>query len=143
VTIPERRHNAASSARFFCPLQVAVRAALLFCFMAALAPALPAGEKPKSAGKAKADYALIFGTVWGADSLPVQGVRVKIRRADQKKARWELVSDRRGEFAQRVPAGTADYVVWAEPAGKKGPKAETKVHIDNDERADIGLHLAE
>ena len=64
------------------------------------APAHQGPEKP---------YALIFGTVWGPDDRPVYGVKVKIRRADQKKARWELFSDHHGEFAQRVPVGPADY----------------------------------
>ena len=36
-------------------------------------------------------YALIVGTVWGPDDRPVYGVKVKIRRADQKKAKWELI----------------------------------------------------
>jgi hypothetical protein len=93
-------------------------------------------------------YALIFGTVWGPDDRPVYGVHVKIRRADQKRAKWELYSDHRGEFAQRLPAGKADYVVWADLKGFKllegkqlKPGDEVAVHIDGDERADIGLHL--
>lgn len=93
-------------------------------------------------------YALIFGTVWGPDNRPVYAVKVKIRRADQKKAKWELYSDHSGEFAQRLPTGAADYVVWADLKGYKSsdgrqlqPGDEVKVHIDNDERADIGLHL--
>jgi len=78
----------------------------------------------------------------------VHGVKVKIRRVNEKKARWELYSDHSGEFAQRLPAGKTDYVVWADlkdyklPSGKHlraGP--EVTVHIENDERADIGLHL--
>ena len=90
-----------------------------------------------------APYALIFGTVW-KDKVPAYGVRVKIRRANEKKARWEQVSDHNGEFAQRVPAGTADYVVWADVKAPKGkPRPETKVHIDNDERTDIAVHLTE
>ena len=91
--------------------------------------------------RAEKPYALIFGTVYGPDYRHVYGVRVKIRRADQKKARWELYSDHQGEFAQRVPAGAADYVVWAEPEGKHAPTAEAKIHVENDERVDIGLHL--
>jgi hypothetical protein len=93
-------------------------------------------------------YALIMGTVWGPDDRPVYGVKVKIRRADQKKAKWELMSDHSGEFAQRLPAGKADYVVWADTKGLKllnGKKLalapEVTVHIQSDERADIGLHL--
>jgi len=99
----------------------------------------PSKEKPT---------ALIFGTVWDPDSRAVYGVKVKIRRADEKKYRWELYSDHRGEFAQRVPAGKADYVVTADLKGFKPPPGkhlqpvqEVTVHIENEERADIGLHL--
>lgn len=90
------------------------------------------------------NYALIFGTVWAPDGRPAHGVKVKIRRANEKKSRWELMSDRRGEFAQRVPAGKAEYVVWADikvPKGKEKPQVTVKV--ENDERADISLHLTE
>jgi len=92
--------------------------------------------------RAEKPYALIFGTVYAPDNRPAYGVRVKIRRADKNKAHWELYSDHQGEFAQRVPAGAADYVVWAEPEGKHAAKTEVKVHVENDERVDIGLHLS-
>lgn len=94
-------------------------------------------------------YALIFGTVWGPDSRPLYGIKIKIRRESDERARWEVVSNHRGEFAQRVPAGKQDYVVWADlkgvtsAAGKPLRAEEVKVHIDNDERADIGVHLTE
>jgi hypothetical protein len=96
-------------------------------------------------------YALIFGTVWSPDDHPVYGVKVKIRLADQKKAKWELISDHNGEFAQRVPAGKATYIVWVEAKDLKGfklggggtlqPGPEVTVQIANDERQDIGVHL--
>jgi hypothetical protein len=114
------------------------------CFLQATA-ADTASEAKKHLEK---PYALIFGTVWGPDSHPLYAVKVKIRRAQDKKARWELHSDHNGEFAQRLPAGQADYLVWADLDDYKslngkqlraGP--EIKVHIENDERADIGLHL--
>jgi hypothetical protein len=105
--------------------------------------AVSASPAAKDKQDVKKNYALIFGTVWNAQNRPVYGVHVKIRRADEKKARWNLVSDHHGEFAQRVPAGAADYIVWAELPKHKGPVAETKVHIENDERSDIGLHLTE
>jgi hypothetical protein len=92
----------------------------------------------------KVDYALIFGTVWGPDNRPVYGVPVKIRRADEKKTRWETASDHHGEFAQRVPTGKADYVIWADvkvPKGKQKP--QVTVHIENNERVDTSLHLTE
>ncbi len=93
-------------------------------------------------------YALIFGTVWSPEGNPVYGVTVKLRRARDKHARWEVVSNHRGEFAQRVPAGKNEYIVWADVKSFKttegvryGAAQEVHVAIDNDERADIGLHL--
>jgi len=91
--------------------------------------------------RAEKPYALIFGTVYAPDNRPVYGVRVRMRRAAEKKAHWELYSDHQGEFAQRVPAGAADYIVWAEPGGKHAPVQEVKVHVEKDERVDISLHL--
>jgi hypothetical protein len=98
-------------------------------------------------GKQEKPYALIFGTVWGPDERPVYGVKIKIRRDGEKKARWEQYSDHSGEFAQRVPAGKQDYVIWADLKGLKSTTGhplrgeEVKVHVDGDERADTGLHL--
>ena len=108
-------------------------------------PATAAAKGPHDKPK---PYALIFGTVWAPDNRPLYGVKIKIRRADQKKARWELYSDRNGEFAQRLPPGRADYLVLPDlkgynpPVGKQlQPGEEVKVHIQGDERVDIGLHL--
>jgi hypothetical protein len=102
------------------------------------------GRQPAQSG----DYALIFGTVWSPDDHPLAGVRVKIRRAGEKKARWEAYSNRRGEFAQRVPVGKQEYIVWADTKGYKSPNGrhlqpgpEVTVRIESNERADIGLHL--
>ena len=88
-------------------------------------------------------YALLAGTVWSPAGQAVPGVKVKIRRAGDKKAGWELVTNSRGEFVQRLPAATADYIVWVERKGHKGPMAERTLHFTNDERLDIGLHLTE
>ena len=113
--------------------------------LALLAPApvsLPAAASPPD--EKKTDYALIFGTVWAPDGRTIYGVPIKIRRAEDKKARWETMSDHRGEFAQRVPVGKADYIIWADvkvPKGKEKP--QVKVHIENNERVDTGLHLTE
>ena len=88
------------------------------------------------------DYALIYGTVWGPDDHPVAGVPITIRRTSGKKAKWQLTSDRNGEFAQRVPPGGQDYLVVADIKVAKGqPQPQTTVHIDDDERKDISLHL--
>jgi hypothetical protein len=104
---------------------------------AAADPAAAEQRKPQ-------DYALIVGTVWGPDNRPVAGIPIKIRRATDKKPKWELMSDARGEFAQRVPTGTQDYVIQADVKTPKGqPKPEITVRIDDNERKDVGLHLTE
>jgi hypothetical protein len=88
------------------------------------------------------DYALIIGTVWGPDNRPVAGIPIKIQSATGKKAKWELVSDQRGEFAQRVPVGRQDYTIQAEIKTPKGePKPEITVQIEDNERKDVSLHL--
>jgi hypothetical protein len=93
-------------------------------------------------------YALIAGTVWGPDDRPVYGVTVKIRRASDKKPKWEVYSDHHGEFAQRVPAGESDYILTADLKHFKSADGQplhlvqdVTVHIYNDEREDTGLHL--
>jgi hypothetical protein len=117
---------------------------VLFSFGLANSSLALSQDSGTSKDKAKADYALIAGTVWDANDRPAYGIPVKIRRADDKpkKVRWELMSDHSGEFAQRVPPGQADYIIWADIKTKKGqPKPETRVHIDNDERIETSLHL--
>lgn len=116
-----------------------------------LAPILASAQTTAGPAKFKPKpYAVIFGTVWDPEGHTLYGVTVKIRRADdkEKKVRWEVYSNHTGEFAQRVPAGNGDYVVWADLKGYKLPTgqklklaAPVTVHIDDDERADIGLHL--
>jgi len=110
---------------------------------AAVLELVPLAQSSKSAEQAaKRDYALIYGTVWGPDDHAVAGIPINIRRASDKKPRWQLVSDRNGEFAQRVPVGDQDYVVQANIKTPKGqPKPEVTIHIENNERKDVGIHL--
>jgi hypothetical protein len=121
--------------------------ALWMLLLGSGAPVAAAFSSPQSASNKSAaaqDYALIFGTVWGANDRPVGGIPIKIRRATDKKPKWELVSDRNGEFAQRVPAGTMDYVIQADVKTAKGqPKPEITVQISDNERKNVGLHLSE
>jgi hypothetical protein len=124
---------------------------LLCFFFTMLGPnALPGANASPSSKKLKPTdpYALIFGTVWDPDNHPVYGITVKIRRVPDKKPKWQVYSDHSGEFAQRVPAGKADYVVWADLKGVKTKEGQplhlaeqVPVHVEYDERVDIGLHL--
>lgn len=129
-------------------------ACLAICVLLALLPSSVAASKEKP--KKEKPYALIFGTAFGPNDRPLYGVKITIRPEKKKHPSWELMSDHRGEFAQRVPARANDYVVHGEaeyaPMGDDGKpqlskkvrlKGETRVHIDNEERRDISLHLTE
>lgn len=107
----------------------------------------PQKEKP---------YALIFGTAFGPNDRPLYGVKITIRPQKKKHPSWDLISDHRGEFAQRVPPGPGDYVIHGEaeyaPMSEDGKpqlskkmrlKGDTKVHVENEERLDISVHLTE
>jgi hypothetical protein len=149
VTIPRlgRHGRSLPTFTFHSRFPGAISRLLLILLCLSPVAAISSGAAPPDQ-KGEKPYALIYGTVWGPDSRPIYGVKVKIRRADQKKARWELYSDHEGEFAQRVPVGPADYVIWADLKGYKTPLGrslplpqEVKVHITYDEREDIGVHL--
>lgn len=129
-------------------------ACLAICVLLALLPSGVAASKEKP--KKEKPYALIFGTAYGPNDRPLYGVKITIRSQNKKHSNWDLISDHRGEFAQRVPAGTNDYVVRGEAEyalmGDDGKpqvskkvrlKGEIRVHIDNEERRDISLHLTE
>ena len=129
-------------------------ACLAICVLLALLPSSVAASKEKP--KKEKPYALIFGTAYGPNDRPLYGVKITIRPEKKKHPSWDLISDHRGEFAQRVPAGTNDYLVRGAaeyaPMGDDGKpqlskklrlKGETRVHVDNEERRDISLHLTE
>jgi hypothetical protein len=131
-------------------------ACLILCALAAQSFAQATDQEKEKQKKTEKPYALIFGTAYGPDDRPLYGVKVTIHPATKKKPRWELISDHRGEFAQRVPPGPSDYIIHGEaeyaPLGpdgkpqmskKKKLSGDTKVHIESQERLDIGLHLTE
>lgn len=54
---------------------------------------------------------LIIGTIFNENAFSLPGVQVRIRRAGEKKFRWETYTNSRGEFAVRVPPGYEYEVV--------------------------------
>ena len=106
---------------------------VVLCTAALLAPcavAMPRGQEPASpqtpasvpapaASTSKpaqkkyshADDFLIRGTVFNDKALSAPGVQLRIRRAGDKKFRWEGYTNSRGEFAVRVPQGAAYEMV--------------------------------
>ncbi len=145
MTTPSACPGLPSSRQSSISLLLLLAFAALSLQLSPLANAAPGPKKLKPTDP----YALIFGTVWGPDDHPAYGVKIKIRLASDKKPKWELYSDHRGEFALRVAAGKNDYIVGADLKGVKTTDGhpvhlveEVPVHIEYDERVDIGLHLA-
>jgi hypothetical protein len=131
------------------------KAAVMSVALGLLISSAFAREDRKKREDSRKHYALIFGTVYGSDDRPIHGVRITIRAAGKKHPSWELVSDHRGEFAQRVPPGPSDYEIKGEAelapvengkpqvSKKKKVRAEAKVHIAEEERQDVSLHLTD
>jgi hypothetical protein len=99
----------------------------------------PAASDSSSARKSKhshADDLLIRGTVFNERGLALQGVKLRIRKSDQKKPRWETYTNSRGEFAVRVPKGP-DYEIAAESKGF----ARQSQPINGQSEENIVLHM--
>ena len=72
-----------------------------------------------SSSKQKHSHAndfLIRGTVFNAQALAFPGAQLRIRRAGEKKFRWQDYTNSRGEFAIRVPQG-AQYEMLVRAKG--------------------------
>jgi len=79
----------------------------------------PAGESSSKQAQSKNTHGndfLVRGTVFTPEGLALPGVELRIRRASEKKFRWDTASNSRGEFAVRVKMG-ADYEVVARAKG--------------------------
>jgi hypothetical protein len=108
-------------------------AALLVPFAAGQEPAqqnapVAQSPSPSSSKSSKPKYShandfLIRGTVFTDKARSFPGVQLRIRRAGEKKFRWQDSSNSRGEFAIRVPQGT-QYEMVAHAKGF-GDQAKT------------------
>src|SRR5215467_8489757 len=136
------------------PRTITAAAVALACLLLPVA-SFAGSQDAKNDDKKKDSYGLIFGTAYGPDDRPLYGVRVIIHPAGKKHPSWQLMSDHRGEFAQRVPPGPGDYEVTGaidlipvedgkpQKSKRKHLKGEAKVHVDDQERRDFSLHLTE
>jgi hypothetical protein len=100
------------------------------------APASP-GSAQSSSNSHTHDF-VIFATVFTAQGFALPGARVRVRRADEKKFRWEGVSDRQGEVGIRVKQD-AEYEVIIEARGFK-PQTR-KVDAREGDREDLTLQM--
>jgi hypothetical protein len=80
---------------------------LLLSLVIGLAQPFVAGaDEPKTKKQKLADQFLIFGTVFEESGFLLRDAEIQVRRAGEKRVRWRQFSDRRGEFAVRVPPGS-------------------------------------
>ena len=59
---------------------------------------------------------VITGTIFTESGFSLAGATIRVNRTGERKARWEAMSDRRGEFGVRVPQGT-EYEVRVKAKG--------------------------
>lgn len=107
----------------------------------AASPQAESGTKGSSKNKAKPGF-LIVGTVFDERALSFPGVQVRIRRADEKKFRWETYTNTRGEFAVRVPEGFDYEVVVRAKHYQDQAKSVTTNNGDVQQRLSIKLEPA-
>jgi hypothetical protein len=79
---------------------------------------------------------VIFATVFTEKGFALPGARVRVRREDEKKFRWEAMSDRQGELGIRVKQG-AEYELTVDAHGFK-PQAR-KIDARGGDREDLTL----
>ena len=89
-------------------------------------------------------YALLLGTCFTGEgfSLPGAKILVEMKAAEIKKdkgKKWQTVSNVRGEFALRLPAGHHAFLINASREGFK-PVQKT-VSFEQDERQDVILRF--
>ena len=76
---------------------------------------------------------LIRGTVFTDKALSFPGVQLRIRRAGEKKFRWESYTNSRGEFAVRVPQGSNyEMVIHARGFTEQTRAVEAKAGVNEE-----------
>lgn len=97
-------------------------------------PALAAQSSTKSHAR---DF-LIFTTVFNERGFALYGARVRLRRSEEKKFRWESTSDHQGELAFRVPRD-AEYEMTIEARGFKNEMRKIDARQGN--RMDLTIRM--
>jgi len=107
-------------------------------WLAGAAFAFEPAARAQSSSSSHAHDFVIFATIFTDRGFALPGARVRIRRSEQKKFRWESVSDARGELALRVPQN-AEYEMTIEARGFQ--MQTRKIDAREDNRADLTIRL--
>jgi hypothetical protein len=91
-------------------------ATLMFVLAPGAVPGTAAGDEKQSESHTH-DF-VIFATVFTEKGFALPGAKIRVRRTDESKYRWEAISDRRGELGLRVQQG-AEYELTIEAHGFK------------------------
>ena len=89
-------------------------------------------------------YALLKGSCFDQRDLSLPGVSITIKvqpdsNKKETKKKWQTFSDRRGEFAARLPAGKQTFIIFAK---KKGFRLSKKiVPFEYDEQHHIIIRM--
>ncbi len=87
------------------------------------------------------DEAILFGTVFTDSHLSLPGAKVVAHREDVPKKKYRAVTNYRGEYRIRVPAGDATYVISASaPRHVRGTRT-AQVHGMDKTTANLILKL--
>lgn len=98
-------------------------------------PVLWGAEKEK-----EEPHALLVGSVFSEEGFSLPGVPVSVKRRDDRKPKWRAISDRRGEFAVRLPTGRGTYEVTTH---SRNHENQTKrVEVQDRERVHVLFRLS-
>ena len=78
------------------------RTIIALAVLACLASASAAAPQEK---KKRPPEVVIVGTVFTERGFSLPGATIRVTRVGERRAKWDAVSDRRGEFGVRVPPG--------------------------------------
>ena len=98
--------------------RVAQFAMVVLVMAAGVSLAHAAAARDQNQTNSHAHDFVIFASVFNSQGFALPGAKVRIRRADEGKFRWEAISDRRGELGIRVKQGV-EYELTIEARGFK------------------------
>ena len=81
---------------------------------------------------------VIFADVYTDHGFALPGPKVRVRRSDERKFRWEVISDTRGELGVRVKQG-AEYELTIEARGFKAQTRKIDARAGNREELTIQM----
>ena len=104
------------------------------------APATPESSSKHTVEKSShANDLVLRGTVFTPEGLAMPGVELRVRRSNEKKYRWDTVSNSRGEFAVRVKMGS-DYEVAIHEKGYQ-PLTQTVGGKSGEHSKELVFHM--